>query len=152
MSLTIGVDVGGTKIAAGVVDEKGAIIEMVKRPTPAANASRTIEEISEAVRELLPRYEIEAVGSAAGGLQPRRAPLPGVPPERRSGCCSFLAEHRKASPGGRSRPPRGKVTPPRCAASTSSAGGWGRGWRIWPRFSTPAVSCSAAAYRRPVTC
>src|SRR5258708_3678655 len=68
MSLTIGVDVGGTKIAAGVVDEKGAIIEMVKRPTPAANASRTIEVISEAVRELLPRYEIEAVGIGAAGF------------------------------------------------------------------------------------
>jgi glucokinase len=68
MGLTIGVDVGGTKIAAGVVDEKGAIIEMVKRPTPAANASRTIEVISEAVRELLPRYEIEAVGIGAAGF------------------------------------------------------------------------------------
>ncbi len=68
MSLTIGVDVGGTKIAAGVVDEKGAIIEMVKRPTPAANAARTIEVISEAVRELLPRHEIEAVGIGAAGF------------------------------------------------------------------------------------
>ena len=68
MSLTIGVDVGGTKIAAGVVDEKGAIIEMVKRPTPAANASGTIEVISEAVRELLSRHEIEAIGIGAAGF------------------------------------------------------------------------------------
>src|SRR5260221_9259527 len=68
MSLTIGVDVGGTKIAAGVVDEKGAIIEMVKRPTPAANASGTIEVISDAVRELLSRHEIEAIGIGAAGF------------------------------------------------------------------------------------
>jgi len=68
MSLTIGVDVGGTKIAAGVVDEKGAIIEMVKRPTPAANASGTIEVISEAVRELLSRHKIEAIGIGAAGF------------------------------------------------------------------------------------
>src|SRR5215468_7672631 len=68
MGLTIGVDVGGTKIAAGVVDEKGAIIEMVKRPTPAANASATIEVISEAVKELLSRHEIEAVGIGAAGF------------------------------------------------------------------------------------
>jgi glucokinase len=68
MSLAIGVDVGGTKIAAGVVDEKGAIIEMVKRPTPAANASGTIEVISAAVRELLGRYEVEAVGIGAAGF------------------------------------------------------------------------------------
>ncbi|HEX9064488.1 MAG TPA: ROK family glucokinase [Streptosporangiaceae bacterium] len=68
MSLAIGVDVGGTKIAAGVVDEKGAIIEMVKRPTPAANASGTIEVLSDAVRELLGRYEVEAIGIGAAGF------------------------------------------------------------------------------------
>src|SRR6266702_4095646 len=68
MSLAIGVDVGGTKIAAGVVDEKGSIIEMVKRPTPAANASRTIEMISDAVKELLSRYEVKAVGIGAAGF------------------------------------------------------------------------------------
>src|SRR5258707_2881689 len=68
MSLTIGVDVGGTKIAAGVVDEKGAIIEMVKRPTPAANASGTIEVISDAVRELLSRQKIEAIGIGGAGF------------------------------------------------------------------------------------
>jgi glucokinase len=68
MGLAIGVDVGGTKIAAGVVDEKGAVIEMVKRPTPAANASGTIDAISDAVRELLGRYEVEAIGIGAAGF------------------------------------------------------------------------------------
>jgi glucokinase len=68
MSLAIGVDVGGTKLAAGVVDEKGSIVEMVKRPTPAANASKTVELISEAVKELLSRYEIDAVGIGAAGF------------------------------------------------------------------------------------
>src|SRR5262245_18775710 len=68
VSLAIGVDVGGTKIAAGVVDEKGGIIEMVKRPTPAANATKTIEMIADAVIELLDRHEIEAVGIGAAGF------------------------------------------------------------------------------------
>jgi glucokinase len=68
MSLAIGVDVGGTKIAAGVVDEHGKIIEMVKRATPAADASGTIEEISDAVKELLGRHEVEAVGIGAAGF------------------------------------------------------------------------------------
>ena len=68
MSLTIGVDVGGTKIAAGVVDDGGSIIEMMKRPTPAANAAGTIEVISESVRELLGRYDVEAVGIGAAGF------------------------------------------------------------------------------------
>jgi len=68
MSLTIGVDVGGTKIAAGVVDEKGSIVEMVKRPTPAANASGTIDAISDAIRELLTRHDVDAVGIGAAGF------------------------------------------------------------------------------------
>ncbi len=68
MSLAIGVDVGGTKIAAGVVDQRGTIIEMVKRSTPAANASGTIDVISDAVRELLARYQVEAIGIGAAGF------------------------------------------------------------------------------------
>src|ERR1700761_8890089 len=68
MSLTIGVDVGGTKIAAGVVDAKGSIIEMVKRPTPAADPAATIDEISGAVRDLLRGHEVEAVGIGAAGF------------------------------------------------------------------------------------
>jgi len=68
MSLTIGVDVGGTKIAAGVVDEHGTIIEMVRRRTPAANASATVDMVSDAIRELLARYEIGAIGIGAAGF------------------------------------------------------------------------------------
>ncbi|HUJ06203.1 MAG TPA: ROK family glucokinase [Streptosporangiaceae bacterium] len=68
MSLAIGVDVGGTKIAAGVVDERGSIIEMVKRSTPAANAAATIEVVSDAVRELLARHDVAAVGIGAAGF------------------------------------------------------------------------------------
>jgi len=99
MSLTIGVDVGGTKIAAGVVDEDGTILEMLKRPTPAANASGTIEVISDAVKELLARNKVEAVGIGAAGfveesrsavlfapnLAWRREPVPRQV-EERTGC------------------------------------------------------------------
>ena len=41
MSLTIGVDVGGTKVAAGVVDQAGRIVEKLKRSTPAASPEQT---------------------------------------------------------------------------------------------------------------
>ena len=68
MSLTIGVDVGGTKVAAGVVDERGQIIEKVKRFTPAASPDDTVGVIAGAVAELLARYEIEAVGIGAAGF------------------------------------------------------------------------------------
>jgi glucokinase len=68
MSLTIGVDVGGTKIAAGVVDEAGSIVEMTKRLTPAANAAATIDVLGDAVCELLDKYDVEAVGIGAAGF------------------------------------------------------------------------------------
>jgi glucokinase len=68
MGLTIGVDVGGTKVAAGVVDDDGQIVEKLKRDTPAASPDSTIEVIAGVVRELLARYEVEAIGIGAAGF------------------------------------------------------------------------------------
>ena len=68
MSLTIGVDVGGTKVAAGVVDEHGHIVEKLKRFTPAASPGGTIAVIADVVNELLGRYEVDAVGIGAAGF------------------------------------------------------------------------------------
>jgi glucokinase len=68
MSLTIGVDVGGTKVAAGVVDERGKIIEKLRRATPSASPARTEQVIAEAVTELLSRHQASAVGLGAAGF------------------------------------------------------------------------------------
>ena len=68
MSLTIGVDVGGTKVAAGVVDESGSIVEKLKRDTPAANPDRTIDVIAAVVNELQAKYDVTAVGVGAAGF------------------------------------------------------------------------------------
>jgi glucokinase len=68
MSLTIGVDIGGTKVAAGVVDEHGKIIERVRRPTPSASPGRTEQVIAEAVTDLLGRHQVTAVGLGAAGF------------------------------------------------------------------------------------
>jgi len=68
MSLTIGVDVGGTKVAAGVVDEHGQIIEKLQRDTPAARPDGTVVVIAGAVSELLSRHEVEAIGIGAAGF------------------------------------------------------------------------------------
>ena len=40
MSLTIGVDVGGTKIAAGVVDDDEHIVAQLRRETPSTDPVR----------------------------------------------------------------------------------------------------------------
>ena len=68
MTLTIGVDIGGTKVAAGAVDSGGRIIEKLRRSTPAASPARTEEVISAAVLELLSRHDAAAVGLGAAGF------------------------------------------------------------------------------------
>lgn len=68
MELTIGVDVGGTKIAAGVVDPDGTILEQVRISTPATTAQAVEEGIVEAVLRLTASHTVAAVGVAAAGF------------------------------------------------------------------------------------
>jgi glucokinase len=68
VALTIGVDVGGTKVAAGVVDEHGRIVAKLKRSTPAASPAQTADVISEVVLELLRDHHVQAVGLGAAGF------------------------------------------------------------------------------------
>ena len=68
MTLTIGVDVGGTKVAAGVVDERGKIIESLRRRTPAASPAQTEQAIADVVSELLSRHQATAAGIGAAGF------------------------------------------------------------------------------------
>ncbi|SNR67398.1 ROK family glucokinase [Actinomadura mexicana] len=69
MALTIGVDVGGTKVAAGVVDDRGTILEKVRRPTPTTNPKETAETIAEVVDLLKSKYEaVSAVGLGTAGF------------------------------------------------------------------------------------
>ncbi|GGL04419.1 ROK family glucokinase [Planomonospora parontospora] len=68
MALTIGVDIGGTKIAAGVVDDGGRIVAQSLRPTPADSPDRVADTIADAVAELAKDREIEAVGLGAAGF------------------------------------------------------------------------------------
>lgn len=67
-TLAIGVDTGGTKIAAGVVDTNGRIIARTRRPTPAEDPSKIQTAIADAIRELLSDYSIVGVGLGAAGF------------------------------------------------------------------------------------
>jgi glucokinase len=71
MTLAIGVDVGGTKVAAGVVGEDGRIIAKLKRSTPAASPPRTEQAIADVVAELLASYHAAAIGIGAAGFVDR---------------------------------------------------------------------------------
>ncbi|MFI6346994.1 ROK family glucokinase [Streptomyces sp. NPDC050560] len=73
MGLTIGVDIGGTKIAAGVVDEEGTILDTHTVPTP-STAEGIVDAISTAVTAAGQGHDIEAVGiGAAGYVDDKRA-------------------------------------------------------------------------------
>ncbi len=67
MALAIGVDIGGTKVAAGVVDESGGVLALVRRPTPGEDVAGTEDAIAESVAELAERYDVVAVGVGAAG-------------------------------------------------------------------------------------
>ena len=67
-TVTIGVDVGGTKVAAGVVDARGVILATTRRDTPADDPAQTEDVIADAVRELAARYDVVAVGLGAAGF------------------------------------------------------------------------------------
>ena len=68
MSLTIGIDVGGTKVAGGVVDETGTILAKHRVSTPARDAEATTESIVAVIETLRAQHEVEAVGVAIAGF------------------------------------------------------------------------------------
>ncbi|MFI7605068.1 ROK family glucokinase [Micromonospora sp. NPDC049366] len=67
MTLTIGVDVGGTKVAGGVVDDTGTVLVQTRRDTPADDVAKTRDVITDLVSELAAGRTIEAVGIGAAG-------------------------------------------------------------------------------------
>lgn len=68
MSLTIGVDVGGTKVAAGVVDESGLILDRTRVDTPPHDPDAVVAAIAGAVDQLRTGREIETVGIGVAGF------------------------------------------------------------------------------------
>ena len=65
---TIGVDIGGTKIAAGVVSDAGEVLLETRRDTPATDVEAIEAAVVDAVTELRATHEVEAVGVAAAGF------------------------------------------------------------------------------------
>jgi glucokinase len=67
MGLTIGVDLGGTKIAAGIVDDEGSIVDQIRRDTPTADRAATSAAIAEMIAYLRLEHEVEGVGVGVAG-------------------------------------------------------------------------------------
>ncbi len=68
MTLAIGVDIGGTKVAAGVVDEAGQVRARARRLTPSRDPKAVEDTIVDVVGELRDRYDVAAVGIGAAGF------------------------------------------------------------------------------------
>jgi glucokinase len=70
-SLVVGVDIGGTKVAAGLVDSHGEIRARSRTPMVANDAARGLAAVSTAIRELFAssanQQEILAIGICAPG-------------------------------------------------------------------------------------
>ncbi|MET0999210.1 MAG: ROK family protein, partial [Marmoricola sp.] len=78
MSLAIGVDIGGTKVLAAVVDEVGRVLDTETTATPGpgsgierATAQEVEDALVEVVERLIAQYGRLAVGVAAAGFVAR---------------------------------------------------------------------------------
>lgn len=72
--LTVGVDVGGTSVRAGVVNADGAVLDTARAATPSGEEALE-DAIGAAVAEVASRHKVSAVGLAVAGF---------VAPDRRT--------------------------------------------------------------------
>ena len=68
MSLTVGVDVGGTKVLGGVVDASGKVLATSRRDTPREGGGELTKTIAEVALELMQSHSVSAVGVSAAGF------------------------------------------------------------------------------------
>ncbi len=66
--LSIGIDIGGTKVLGGVVDEAGQILTTSRKDTPKSGGRALTETIAAVAQELLNQFKVEHVGISAAGF------------------------------------------------------------------------------------
>lgn len=67
----MGVDIGGTKIAVGVVADDGALVAAARRPTPAHDSALLADAVVEGVRALDVPTEVLPIGVGTAGIVDR---------------------------------------------------------------------------------
>jgi glucokinase len=68
VAFAVGVDVGGTKIAGGLVDETGTIVARTRRDTPSTDPAAIVRDIVAVVSELRAEREVEGIGIGSAGF------------------------------------------------------------------------------------
>lgn len=68
--LSIGIDIGGTKILGALVDEQGSVLEQIRVPSPAKNTDLMISEVAGLALELMAKADskVAGIGVAAAGF------------------------------------------------------------------------------------
>lgn len=65
----IGLDIGGTKIAAAVVDERGQILRELTEPTPEQSVAEAVTAVLvRLIEQLRATHEVSAIGVGAAGI------------------------------------------------------------------------------------
>ena len=68
MAHTIGIDVGGTKILGGVVDEAGSVLATARTDTPRQGGRVLTQAIADIAKELLVDHNVTSIGVSAAGF------------------------------------------------------------------------------------
>ena len=68
MSYAIGIDVGGTKVLGGVVDESGKILPTARKDTPRQGGQALTQTIADTALELMAQFDITSIGVSAAGF------------------------------------------------------------------------------------
>ena len=66
--LTVGIDIGGTKVLAAVVDSAGTVVEVERRPTLGHDVQLVEDTIVDLVSSFAGRHDVAAVGIGAAGF------------------------------------------------------------------------------------
>lgn len=68
MTLTIGIDIGGTKIAGAVVDETGKILSRERKESPTNDRKQIIDVVVQICQSLMTDHQVSAVGISSAGF------------------------------------------------------------------------------------
>ena len=95
-ALTIGIDIGGTKVLGGVVDNTGTIIDSARRPTPASGGAELITTIIDLITEFQGKHQIAGIGiSVAALISKDQGTIVGAPNIANLSKLNFVAELKK---------------------------------------------------------
>lgn len=95
-ALTIGIDIGGTKVLCAVVDSFGKIIDSSRANTPAQGGEALIQTIIDLIKGFQTKHEIAGVGvSVAALISKDQGIIIGAPNIANIGKLNFVAELKK---------------------------------------------------------